>query len=514
MKQANFKTTFRDINAFNNSDEGRKTSPFLKAHLQGGGLCIYTDTLWTFNEESDILEGNAELYNARRMMLSKGNTEIHIDSVVLFESNRPLDPTGRKSRITATTILTSVDAVFGVICLTVPKACWGSCPTFYTGEGDYLFSADAEGFSNAIIPSLEYGDIDALEGFTPKTRQFSIKMKNEALETHVVRDVQILALEREPGMNILHGVNDRFFLGDPSHTVGPFAAMAPEGDITELLSAHDQEERFSMANRSNMKTKEEVLLSFGRMDLSEGEELGLILNFRQTLMTTYLIYSVMGYMGNTVSDFLAELDKDNPVIKKHDLIKDELGGIEVYLMDGEKELFCGTFHETGPIAYNHQVLSLPDLNGTKEITFKLKMNQGLWRIDYAALTPLLGDVNPVSLRPEKVLFNETEHHESLEAIHDDENYLISMPGDEVDFYFSVPDTETEYDYFLYSKGYYLEWMRDHWLQDKNLMKLNRLIEKPDKFFRKEARIYSKYESEMENIFWNSRINTQSFSYHE
>ena len=89
-----------------------------------------------------------------------------------------------------------------------------------------------------------------------------------------------------------------------------------------------------------------------------------------------------------------------------------------------------------------------------------------------------------------------------------------MPGDEVDFHFSLPEEGGDYELFLYSKGYYLEWMRDSWLQDKNLLKLHRLIENPDKFFRKEARIYSKYESAMESIFWGSRIHTESFNYYE
>ncbi len=114
-------------------------------------------------------------------------------------------------------------------------------------------------------------------------------------------------------------------------------------------------------------------------------------------MTTYLIYSAMGYMGNTVSDFLAELDKDSQVLKKHNLVMDELGGIDVYILNGTEEHFCGSFHETGPIAINQQVLPLPRLEETEEITVKLKMNRGLWRIDYAAITPLLGSSEAFSL---------------------------------------------------------------------------------------------------------------------
>ncbi len=280
MRQVNYKSTFRDINEFNNSEQRRKSSPYLKAHLLSGGIIIYTDTLWQFDEATNLLSGNADVYNSGRDKLREGQIEINIDSVVLFESNRPLDPTGRKSRITATTILTSVDAVFGVICLTVPKACWGSCPTFYTGDGDYLFNADAEGFSNAIIPSMEYGDIDALHGFKPENTQFSIKMKNEALETHVVNDVRILAVERGQDEGILHGNDDQFYRYSTDQIFEPLLALGVEGQITELLSKQDLEERFSAADKSNMKSKEEIILTFSRKELSTLNDLGLILNFR------------------------------------------------------------------------------------------------------------------------------------------------------------------------------------------------------------------------------------------
>ena len=356
--------------------------PYLKAHLKSGGLCIYTDTIWQFNETTNTIQGNGTLYDMRRNLLRTGIVEMNVDTVVLFESNQKLDLTRRNRRLAASTILTVVDAAFGVICISVPKACWGSCPTFYSGQGDYLFSADAEGFSEAIVPSMEYGDIDALYNFKPEKNEFSIKMKNEALETHVVRKVSILALEKDPGLKSFHGQDDKFYLTDPTFKKELITAVAREGDITGKLSALDHDERFSTSDKRNMKSKEEIILTFNREGITNA---GLVLNFRQTLMTTYLIYSAMGYMGNTVSDFLAEMEKNNQALHKHNLIDEELGGIEVYLMDGKKEIFCGTYNETGPIASNLQILPLAELPGGKEVKVKLVLNKGLWRIDYAAL---------------------------------------------------------------------------------------------------------------------------------
>ncbi|MCF8380047.1 MAG: hypothetical protein K9H49_10750 [Bacteroidales bacterium] len=512
MQQPTYKSTFRNINSFNNSEKNSFDEPYLKAHLKSGSLCIFTDTVWTFDEETNLIIGNAKLYNTQRVLEKTSVITMNVDTVVLFESNRQLNMENRKSRLASHTFLVVVDAAFGAICTSVPKACWGSCPTFYTGEGDYLFNADAEGFSEAIVPSLEYGDIDALYSLKPnESNEFSIKMKNEALETHVIRNVKILALEKDLSLTAYHAFNDKFFVTDPVFEQGLKYAMAEEGDITDLLRNLDQNERFSLSDSKNMKSKEEILLKFNKGTIVNG---GLVLNFRQTLMTTYLIYSVMGYMGNTVSDFLSEVEKNNQILKKHNLIDDEMGGIDIYLVKGESQIYCGSFNETGPIASNLQIIPLPELPDEDEITVKLVLNRGLWRIDYAALTSIVGESEPIELLAERVSYKNEDNQKFLQALNSETEQLISMPGDEYELYFSLPESDEDFDLFLYSKGYYLEWMRESWLNDKNLLRLNSLMENPDRFFRKEAKRYSKYESQMEKIFWSSRIDTENFSSHE
>ncbi len=510
-QQKNYKSTFRDINSFNKTNSSSKDEAVLKAHLISGGICIYSDTAWFYDEATDLINGNGSIYDIQRNLVRTGIIEMKVDSIVLFESNRKLDMKKRQGRMAARSIITVLDGTLGVICLTVPKACWGSCPTFYTGEGDYVFNADAEGFSEAILPSMEYGDIDALYNFNPEGKDFSIIMKNEAHETLVVRKFSILALERDPSLKVFHGADDQFYLTNPHRSNELISALGDEGDITQKLLKPDLEERFSPADSKNMKSKEEIFLKFKRENLSEA---GLVLNFRQSLMTTYLIYSVMGYMGNTVSDFFAELEKNNRVLKKHKLIDEELGGVDVYLLNNGEYRYCGVYNETGPIASNQQLLPLGELPTDEEVTIKLVLNKGLWRLDYASLLPVLGKANVVELKPERLLYKKEVNPELLESLNDESKQLISMPGDEFELQFTLPECQNDFDLFLYSKGYYLEWMRESWLDDKNLLKLNLLLENPDKFFKKEARKYSKYEKEIEEIFWSSRIDTKTYNQNE
>ncbi|MBK8620423.1 MAG: hypothetical protein IPN79_01345 [Saprospiraceae bacterium] len=48
-------------------------------------------------------------------------------------------------------------------------------------------------------------------------------------------------------------------------------------------------------------------------------------------------------------------------------------------------------------------------------------------------------------------------------------------------------------------------MRQHWLQDKNLWKLKKMFDNPEKWLNRETKTYKQYESDMEQDFYQSRI---------
>ena len=89
-----------------------------------------------------------------RELKYSGKVSFSFDSIAILETNTKIT-NPEQGRITALTILTGVDVLVGLFCLTNPKACFGSCPTFYLNELDDFHHADAEGFSNAILPLYE-----------------------------------------------------------------------------------------------------------------------------------------------------------------------------------------------------------------------------------------------------------------------------------------------------------------------------------------------------------------------
>ena len=506
-----FRSNYQDANALLHETQNIQIKPYLKAHLLNGEVCILKDS-WQVDTIENLVSGYGSRYDFRRTKVFEGGISVPIDSVALFETNTKLQ-NPESERIAALSILTGLDVAIGVLCLSSPKACFGSCPTFYINETDNFHYADAEGFSNAISPSMEYFDIDALNNQKVSGDEFSIMMKNEALETHCINDVKLFAYPLEKGERVYQSPSNDFFLCENEYSLSK--ANAAEGDITTLLKSNDRIERFSLSDENNLSSKEEVYLTYDQV--AHTDSLGLILNFRQTLMTTYLIYSAMGYMGDEVGDIFAKIETQGGTSDKlKDGIKKELGNIDVYLWNESKNdwEFQNGYNETGPIAINKQIIPLHNIPSNSKIRIKLVLNKGLWRMDYASLTTIKKQVSPIEISPSTVTNKGKLDHVALKKIKTVDHYLISMPGSEYEFNFRLPSADTDYDFFLYSKGYYLEWMREHWIKDKDLMKLKQMVDNSKKYLREEAEGYKQYEASMEQEFWNSRIDTKTFSYYE
>jgi hypothetical protein len=507
-----FRSNYKEANKLLHESNNLKTKPFLKAHLKNGHVCILEEK-WEIDTTTNVVSGWGKDYDFNRKLVFHGNINIHIDSVAIFETNKKLiNP--EEGRITALTILALFDISIGVACITAPKACFGSCPTFYINENDDFHYSDAEGFSNAISPSLEYFDIDAINQKFIADQAFSITMKNEALETHCVKDVALMAYPLDSGKRVYQSPKNNFFLCENEYRISE--AKTLEGDVTALLGNNDRQEWFSLADDNNLSSKEEIFLTFE--NVKSLHDLGLILNFRQSLMTTYFIYSAIGYMGDEVSDIFAKIETRGDTYEKiDDGLKKELGNIDIYMWNAQENQWVlqGGFYETGPIAINRQIIPLENLGGdTPQVQIKIVLNKGLWRIDYVALTNILEEVTPIKLVPSSVIKKGVPDGIAISELNNPDKYLISMPGDAYQISFTLPYENTNYELFLYSKGYYLEWMRESWIADKNLWKLKQLFDNPKKYLRNEARNYKQYEAEMEQIFWNSKIDTNTFSLHE
>lgn len=482
--------------------------PFLKIHLKNGHVAIIQDP-WIIDSLQSTITGNGHLYDEHRSLIRMGQLALSKEDIAILETNNDLN-TVTNSRKGGLILLTVVNAALTISCLINPKACFGSCPTFYMEGQTELHASAAEGFSNAISPALAYTDIDALNTSAIADKDFTLIMKNEALETHCIDDVHLLVYPRATHERILHAPDDRFYKTDS--IIALHCAKLGERDITPLLSHHDFNEWYSMADSFNLSSREEIVLSFDNN--AQIAQPGLILGFRQTLMTTYFIYSAMGYMGDEVSDYFAKIETNRHLRENIGKgISRELGKIEVYLREDCKSSwkYQGELHETGPIALNHQVLPLRDkLKPGSEL--KLVQNKGLWRIDYIALSAFSQEVIPQHIYPYEIRHDDISDTSLLHALRTPGLSFASLPGETYTLHFKFPESDKDYEIFLSSRGYYLEWMRTEWLKEKSPYKLHQMMMKPKDYLQQEAAAYKEYERTMEETFWNSKITSKAMVY--
>jgi hypothetical protein len=315
----------------------------------------------------------------------------------------------------------------------------------------------------------------------------------------VIRYVDLLAFPSEPGETVFASQEGVFYRSQAVHP--PKSCVGAEGDILPLVASADGKERFSFADNRDLAATEDVVVTFDRAHYPQN---GLLIGSRQTLLTTFLFYQVMAYTGTHYGQMVARIENgDQQLRKRIERLWDKLGGIEIFIKtENNKWEKLGEIDEMGPIASDIHLVKLPPLN-QETVTLKLRMTKGLWRIDYLALASLVGEEMPIRIGPEQVWSNDTLCPNVLQLLHDKQEPLVTLPGDRYQIQYRLPG-DCQYQLFLETKGYYLEWMRDDWLREEDLKKAALALYFPGLFMRKAAPAFKAAEPKMEEIFWNSR----------
>ncbi len=465
-----------------------KKSPFLKAHMRNGDLFVLEN--WSAGADGTVT-GTGRRYNAMRTVLGTGAFAIPIDSVAVFETNT-VKASGASAALTAFAVIT---VGIGVMCAVNPKACFGSCPTFFVAGNEHPL---AEGFSASIAPMLEAVDVDALGVDAVPGGRFEITMKNEAYETHVVRHVDLLAVAHERDARTMQALDGSFYRA--TSVIPPQAATAAEGDIAHLLRARDGHERFSLADSSNLAAREVVELEFA--DASAGEH-GIVLVSRQSLLSTFLLYQAYAYMGTQAGYWMAEIERGR-LVDVGDALVALLGGIAVSVETAPGEwTTIGDAMEFGPIAIDQHLITF-DAPATWTGRVRLTMTKGAWRVDEVALASHLERVEPIRVAPSVVLKDGAASETARTQLVDPDQSLVTLPGDFYTLVYDLPRDGACYDVFLESRGYYLEWIRDAWIEEENPVLLAELFLAPEQALVRLAPEYKRVEPGMEQIFWSSR----------
>lgn len=465
----------------------------LKAHLRSGDVLVFRS--WV--ETDAALAGQAERYGPDRRLTETGrHYSVPFDSMALLEMH--VRTGSRPTGVAGMAVWSVVAGAISLACISDPKSCFGSCPTFYvaTDTGEALA---AEGFSASIARVLEATDLDALHQARSTGGRFTLTMRNEALETHAVRRLHLVGTRRPRDGQVFSDPKGRFH---PARVlVRPSGCSAPEGSCLPELQAHDGIERTSLADSLDLAARDTVELDFPPLS----GRLGVVLATRQSLLSTYLFYQTMGFLGSQAGEALAALERGGAERANAAMgMARVVGVMDLEVWDGAEWTHVGTHREAGPLATNVTVYPLGHRSGGPTRA-RLIAPKGAWRLDWAAIAALDEPVAPIRVEASGVSRRGVPDTAALRLLRDPARHLVTYPGEVYEISFDLPPADGEWQLFLESEGYYYEWMRSEWLADENPALAALALNNPTRALRMFARDFKRAEPEMERRFWNSRF---------
>jgi hypothetical protein len=462
-------------------------APFLKIHMKNGDLFVLSE--WRADEQRGRIAGKGEQLGADRAVVRRGDHDVAMADVAVYETNA----ISTSPSIAAMAVVTGASIALTIACASNPKSCFGSCPTFYAPGETGAPVLQAEGFSDAIAPALETHDIDALWRTHVTGGRLTLRMTNEAYETHVVKRADLLAVPRPPGTRVL-STGEALWL--TSALAAPARCTADEGDCTAVLAAVDGRERTSPSDGRDLAARETIDLAF---PVGDGRA-GIAIAARQSLVTTFLLYQGLSYLGTTAGSWLAALQRGDVASRRGGQALQQLsGGIEVQLPRGDGWQTVGEVYETGPLATDVHLVVLPE--GARGDRVRLRLPRGGWRIDHVARVRLEREVAAQRIAPRAIrgtLGREFAAGRTAATAFP----IVTQPGDAYELDYDLPPGDLEL--FLDSRGYYLEWMRKEWLREQRPLSAMKLLLDPAQAMRDLAPAWKRMEPEAEQLFWSSR----------
>lgn len=469
-------------------------APFLKVHLKDGAVLVLDR--WDVDGAARRIAGDGIRYGADRAKEGQGALAAAFDEIALVETNRP--ERVARTGLAVLGVVAGASLALTAACLANPKACFGSCPTFYV-PGAEAGGPVAEGFSSSVARAFEATDVDAIDVPRPLGRTLELEMRDEALETHLVRFVRLLVAPRPPGGRVYRAGGA--FLSSPRE-VAPVACAGAEGDCLAAVSRADGVEYASAAGARDLAEQETIEARFPRV----AAPAGLVVRARNTLLNTFVFYQGLAWLGGRAGDVFARLERDPSSAPAFTGWARLLGEVEVWVLGARGWVRAGAVGEVGPLARDTEVVPLPRDLPPGDVRVQLRLTRGNWRIDALALAELGAPVVPARVELAEVLRDGAPDAAARARLLDPAAYLVASPGDAYRLRWELPaGTGDDVELFLESRGYYLEWIREQWLPEEDLDAAARLVLDPRETLRRLAPAYKRIEPDIERMFWASRV---------
>lgn len=447
----------------------------LKAHLLDGSTLIFRSGGVIGH---DAVEGTAERFPFMQAT-ARGPAAMTVapfDSIVGLETFE-----GKQLVAQSVVVSTAATAVTVVATAALLKVLFGSCPTVYadTGTGPLL---QAEGFSYAIAPLLEQRDLDPLRVRPDRDGIIRLELRNEALETHYINNIELVAVSHPAGARAVPDQSGRMVLVDALRPLNAARDRAGR-DLRSTLSAPDGDLFTSDANtvKAARDGDLEDWIDIEASDLPAGDSVAVVLRLRNSLLNTVLLYDgILG--GRDAPEWLETgLQRISTAIDLSKWYMRTMGmrvSIDGVAPRSAEESWNARLGDVGPLAFRDVAIVLPrPARNAHSVRVRLRFVADNWRIDQAIVAANVSRPASRTIGLSRVLVRAgdstvaaTNDTAAVGALRDaDGRYLETSPGQKMTLEFTrqpttnTPNTTTTY--LIVWQGWYREWIRGQWLAE-------------------------------------------------
>lgn len=432
------------------------TTP-VKAHLADGSVVVFPrGALYA----ADSLRGDGVQYGLRLDSVGP-RSAVPLDSLLGVET-----VTGG-TNVAATIGLSAVaaaGAVVGGSALAV--AIFGSCPTVYASSAPDAVM-EAELFSHSIVPLAEARDVDRLT-VPGATERIVLDVRNEALETHFINHLEVLAVEHAEG---------EWIVNDGSGVALAVSNWLPTTSVRDR-TGRGVGEVVDEADGRAFSTAAPLLEAAGPGDFEdhlllevpapEADSAAVVLRLRNSLLNTVLLYDFMlAPAGLHAAEWLGgTLERLGTAVEMGRWYRSRMGmRVEVWEDGGFRS--AGRLSDTGPLAWEDVALIVPVPRSEDALRIRLSFVADQWRIDQVRIAASARRPSVAVVPLGDVL---DRHGTPLPdaraaAASPDDRYLETRPGDVVQAVFEPGPSDRPRTFLLAAQGYYTEWLRPAWIRD-------------------------------------------------
>ena len=444
------------------SDSVTVTSP-VKAHLLDASTIVYRNGVTVAR---DTVRGPGERFD---LTLGRGTpvTRVPLDSVLAMESFTTEFNHGRTFLYSTIATAAAIGGGIALACIADPK-CFGSCPTIYADSAGVPV-LEAEGFSGSISPLLEARDVDRLRAAADSAGRVRLEVWNEALETHFINHLELLAVDHAPDEFVLPDERGRPLAVSGEQTLGSVTDRS--GRSLETTFARTDGDVFSsIAGRITGATASDL---FDHIDVTLPAPRGtdsaaVVLRVRSSLLNTLVFYDhMLARPGARSLDWISnEMTRLDRVAELGRWYR-EYFGINVSVHDGTDYRAAAKFSDYGPIAWRDVALVVPVPRGDS-LRIRLTFLTDQWRIDRLAVAPHVRRPAAAVVPVASVTASDGAlQQDALTALRSaDEHYLKTTPRQRFTVTFDAGRTTVagaRRTFLLASQGYYIEWVRGSWM---------------------------------------------------